>query len=1483
MKKLNIFKKIFVIAILILSLGLFGSGILFGGLSYADTTPSDTSKATYTVVFKIKNTVYKTYKLNAGQKITKPTDEDIKDMDWKAQDSNTNFDFNTTTMPSQKLTLNLVMSNDEFPVIFYQKNPNYDSTKPSSDEYYAEYMGLDVKVVSQGATVAEYDRSLVPVEEGMECSGWTDVKDGLTAYNFETPISTLVVLYPMLQKKTYTLTFVQYDGTEDKVSVRHGELISSVPAAKEQAGMAFTHWYRAGDATKAQVNFTTERFTSDETFNANYSENMFDIEFPENPYGVITGNEKAERGKSYTCTITLDSLYNQTTLTRAQVQASPTNYASMDIKATAAKGVFTCTFYQVSGPFSVSLIGLSKNKYNVNFTFDNAAGISVIPKPRTEGDYTQNGDRYTVEYEKSFYFTLELDARYESAYDNLNGNIGISSDDNTGFFGDTNGAYVSWSNQYNCYVVKANTRDSDISLNVPTVECITATITGVEYLDFNVGDASFDSDALVRWDDTGSSYVARIKKGQRFRFTAKVPDNDKDRYYLAGFSGDGISQNINVTNGFIINSTKDTEINFDVIETVFVTVPATITGAQLAFTTDVAESGQYNQVTGTWKYKAKKNGEFAITFTFTTEYSDAVPTISVGGAMSASVDMTEFATSKTIKIVNIDSESTITIEPLEKNKYTINYVSNDMATITPYDGYTNVALYGDELKAKIVKKDAYSNAVLADSNITFTSKKYSTFEIEYIDGEEEQYYILTIKTIVGAFTVSIDELTKNSYLIQLIGNEFAELTTTNDHAQYDGRFVCSYTLGAAYSKASVSQENISVKNKNNETPTVTITVNTTQKTITIEGIMSELEVSIQNLAKNTYTVAAGTFRGAEGYTSSKNANENVAHGSSFVFDITFDDNYSQNVAKFMSGELSLTYSTNNGDYVDLAPSSQNGNTLRYEIYNISGNISFVMGDISVNKYTVIFYDTDPVKEIYRYNAVVHGRTITEPTRPVKEGYVFTGWYFDEQGTTQFTSFSAGIGQDLTLYARYNSQTFTVTFVDYNARTGKIDNETVKTVSYGKPVIINTPSAKPGYSKSWWVIPEGANLNSVKQDYRILAEYEIDKYTVTFFNDKIIHEKQTVEYNSKATTPTENPRKQGYTFVRWNFDFVSTPITADTNIYAEYKINTYTVRFVNATQGNSLLASFPLEYESKVNTPEEAVNDNGDIIRGKYIFTYGDEKTIEHQLSDGYVLEGWYADAGLSVRYNFDNPIKGDTTIYGNMYISKVSIKFNVDGVMYIEKQVDYNNSLIAENIPAIPRKEGYTQKTPIWTIRDLSDEDVNSYDETKIAELQTEFTNSMNTLTNDIKIYALYRINTYRVTFKLPDGTTLVREVYHGGTVTNVPVPDTSFGEVVVMDSNLYRYVTADTIVYITIIDFLPFMMVAGASCVLAFVVISLAIAIKNMRRGIRNIKNMENLFKAIKQQDARLTSMNEEKLRAQVAEQMKEKEKYKRNNFLDN
>ena len=349
--------------------------------------------------------------------------------------------------------------------------------------------------------------------------------------------------------------------------------------------------------------------------------------------------------------------------------------------------------------------------------------------------------------------------------------------------------------------------------------------------------------------------------------------------------------------------------------------------------------------------------------------------------------------------------------------------------------------------------------------------------------------------------------------------------------------------------------------------------------------------------------------------------------------------------------------------------------------------------------------------------------------------------------------------------------------------------------------------------------------------------------------------------------------------------MSTAITEDTNVYAQFNILSYKIEFRNVTQGN-LIVSYFEEYNSTVLEPYQFIGGDGKAVRGKYVYpTRNSDGTINasqtNQLNNGYVLEGWYADAGMSIRYNFDNPIKGDTTIYGNMYISKVSVKFHVNGNFYLEKLVDFNNTLV--DIPTVPLKEGYTQKTAVWTTRNLEGVDTSSYNENNVQELTNEFSASIVNLQNDLDVYSFYRINTYTVTFKLPDGASFARDVYHGGTITNIPYPDTSFGEVIVIDRSLYQYVTQDTVVYITVIDFLPFLMVAGASCLLAFVIISLVVAIKNMRRGIRNIKNMENLFKAIKKQDLRITQMNEEKLKAQVEAQMREKEKYKRNNFLDN
>src|SRR5690606_3989105 len=55
-----------------------------------------------------------------------------------------------------------------------------------------------------------------------------------------------------------------------------------------------------------------------------------------------------------------------------------------------------------------------------------------------------------------------------------------------------------------------------------------------------------------------------------------------------------------------------------------------------------------------------------------------------------------------------------------------------------------------------------------------------------------------------------------------------------------------------------------------------------------------------------------------------------------------------------------------------------------------------------------------------------GSTVVAPANPIKEGYTFGGWYSDEGLTTSYT-FTTMPTNDLTLYAKWNFVTYTMTF------------------------------------------------------------------------------------------------------------------------------------------------------------------------------------------------------------------------------------------------------------------------------------------------------------------------------------------------------------------------------------------------------------------------------------------------------------------------
>ena len=56
-------------------------------------------------------------------------------------------------------------------------------------------------------------------------------------------------------------------------------------------------------------------------------------------------------------------------------------------------------------------------------------------------------------------------------------------------------------------------------------------------------------------------------------------------------------------------------------------------------------------------------------------------------------------------------------------------------------------------------------------------------------------------------------------------------------------------------------------------------------------------------------------------------------------------------------------------------------------------------------------------------SVEDGKTAVKPADPTKEGYIFGGWYADEECTTEW-SFDTPLTSDITIYARLNTRMFT---------------------------------------------------------------------------------------------------------------------------------------------------------------------------------------------------------------------------------------------------------------------------------------------------------------------------------------------------------------------------------------------------------------------------------------------------------------------------
>lgn len=252
--------------------------------------------------------------------------------------------------------------------------------------------------------------------------------------------------------------------------------------------------------------------------------------------------------------------------------------------------------------------------------------------------------------------------------------------------------------------------------------------------------------------------------------------------------------------------------------------------------------------------------------------------------------------------------------------------------------------------------------------------------------------------------------------------------------------------------------------------------------------------------------------------------------------------------------------------------------------------------------------------------------VNAPTNPTKLGHTFDGWFSDESMTTPYT-FSTMPMNDVTLYAKWTINPYTITF---NTNEGTTINPITQdfNTSLTPP---NNPT-KVGYTFAGWFSDEALTNaytfpgSMPSSNITIYAKWTINPYTITFnTNEGTSINPITQDFNTSLTAPVD-PIKEGHTFAGWFSDetltnaytFPGTMPSSNVNVYAKWLVNAYSVRF--ETFGGNIINDTQISFGSQVTSVPTPTKDHA-------------------------FFDGWYFDSELTQPITaFDMPAE-DVTLY----------------------------------------------------------------------------------------------------------------------------------------------------------------------------------------------------------------------------------------------
>ena len=367
----------------------------------------------------------------------------------------------------------------------------------------------------------------------------------------------------------------------------------------------------------------------------------------------------------------------------------------------------------------------------------------------------------------------------------------------------------------------------------------------------------------------------------------------------------------------------------------------------------------------------------------------------------------------------------------------------------------------------------------------------------------------------------------------------------------------------------------------------------------------------------------------------------------------------------------------------------------------------IEGHFDINSYKVT-YQVDGVQsgeiETYEYGTLVTIRDDLE-----KEGHKFSGWNLKED--------FAMPAEDVVIVGSFTANEYTVTYlVD-----GK-PYETAETYLYGTAVKLKEAPEKEGYTFSGWDHEEDFTMPA--ENVVINGSFSINSYKVTYEVDGSAYGKEETYQYGSAVTLQKEPKKEGYTFSKWDHEDGFAMPAHDVVIKGSFKINSYKVTY--KVDGEQVGEAETYEFNAPVTLREAP------------------EK-------EGYTFSGWSRDTG------FNMPAK-DVVIEGSFTINNYTVTYLVDGKQTGETETyQYNQEV---TVKADAEREGYTFSG--WSSEDVKENFIQKLLSNSIAG------RTFHMPAKNVEIEGSFDINSYKVTYKVDGKPVGEVETYNYGTLVTV-------------------------------------------------------------------------------------------------------------------